>query len=96
LSTRESEREKIQKQFRAANERFDQALPSAISDDRSIPFLCECASVECASRVDVSRGDWRSISEQPNHYLLVPEHLLSEGEEIVGYLGEYEVVEKPG
>jgi hypothetical protein len=97
LSTRESksEREEIQKAFRRGNERLQQALAGSVSDDRRVPFLCECASEECDSRVEVSPRDWRSIAEQPYRYLLVPEHLLSEGEAVVGYLGEYEVVEKP-
>jgi hypothetical protein len=97
LSTRESEseREEIQKLFRRANERLDQALSGLVPDDRRVPFLCECASEECDGRVEVSHDDWRSIAEQPYRYLLVPEHLLSEGEDVVDYLGEYEVVEKP-
>jgi len=97
LSTRESEseREEIQKLFRRANERLHQVLVGRVAEDRRVPFLCECASAECDARVDVTLDDWRSIVEQPNRYLLMPEHLLSEGEDVVGYLGEYEVVEKP-
>jgi hypothetical protein len=43
----------------------------------------------------VRLDQWELVAAQPNRYLMVPEHLLSEGEELVGHVGEYEIVEKP-
>jgi hypothetical protein len=60
-----------------------------------MPFFCECAEEFCDGRVEVKLSRWESVSSQRNHFLIVAGHPRGEGEEVVGFLGEYEVVRKP-
>ncbi|MGH3029056.1 MAG: hypothetical protein ACRDMW_10930 [Gaiellaceae bacterium] len=40
-------------------------------------------------------AEWEAVASRPNHYLMVSGHQRSEGEQIVGSVGEYNVVQKP-
>ena len=93
---RDTRREENQTLFRRGNEALHSVVTGTVPDDRPVPFLCECAAEDCDGRVEVRLDQWELVAAQPNRYLMVPEHLLSEGEEVVGYVGEYEIVEKPG
>ena len=95
MASRETRREENQKLFRRGNEALHDLVEKTIPDEARVPFLCECAAEDCDGRVEVTLVQWELVAAQPNRYLMVPEHLLSEGEDVVGYVGEYEVVEKP-
>ena len=60
-----------------------------------MPFLCECASEFCDGRVEVRLAEWEVVAGRPNHFLMVAGHPRSEGEQIVGSVGDYDVVQKP-
>jgi hypothetical protein len=95
MSSRDTRREENQKLFRLGNERLDDFLDDDMSETQRVPFLCECAADWCDSRVEVRLSDWEVVSSEPNLYLIVAGHLRSEGEEVVGSLGEYQVVRRP-
>jgi hypothetical protein len=95
MASRDTRREENQKLFRRGNERLRDVIAEGVPDEERVPFLCECAAEDCDGRVEVTLIQWELVAAQPNRYLMVPEHLLSEGEDVVGYLGEYEIVEKP-
>jgi hypothetical protein len=40
--------------------------------------------------------EWEAVASRHNHFLMVAGHQHSEGEEVVGRVGEYEVARKPG
>jgi hypothetical protein len=60
-----------------------------------VPFLCECAAEDCQGRVEVQLAEWEAVAARPNHYLMVAGHERSEGEQVVGSVGEYDEVQKP-
>jgi hypothetical protein len=93
---RDTRREQNQKLFRIGNERLDDAVEGRLPDDATVPFLCECADLECGGRVELRRSQWGSIAAKPNHFVMVAGHPRSEGEVIVGDIDEYDVVRKPG
>ena len=95
MPTRNERREENQRQFQRLNQRLHDVVERQVPDATPVPFLCECADERCMGRVDVSPGQWQSVAERPNHFLIIAGHPRTEGEEIVDTLGPYEIVEKP-
>jgi hypothetical protein len=95
MPPRETRREHNQLRFREANERLHDAVADHGRALRRVPFLCECADDDCADRVEVEIADWEAVASQPNQFLMVRGHQRSEGEEVIGTLGEYDVARKP-
>jgi hypothetical protein len=95
VTSRDTRREENQKLFRTGNERLRDLVESHVNDSTPVPFLCECAAEHCDGRVEVRLTEWEAVASRPNHYLMVSGHPRSEGEQIVGSVGEYDVVQKP-
>jgi hypothetical protein len=81
--------------FREANQRFLDVIEDGGREQRRVPFICECADDECLDRVEVAVDEWEAVASQPNHFLMKAGHQRSEGEEVVGSVGEYDVALKP-
>ena len=95
MTSRDTRREENQKVFRKGNERLHDLVENRVNDSTPVPFLCECAAEDCQGRVEVQLAEWEAVAARPNHYLMVAGHQRSEGEQIVGSVGEYDVVQKP-
>jgi len=80
--------------FRHGNESLHDAAVEA-RETSPVPFLCECADEDCLGRVEVTTSQWGIVTKEANQYLMIAGHLHSEGEEVVGSLGEYEIARKP-
>jgi hypothetical protein len=91
---RDTRREENQKMFRHGNESLHDAAVNA-RETSTVPFLCECADVDCLGRVEVTTSQWEVVANEPNHYLMIAGHPRSEGEDAVGSIGEYEIARKP-
>jgi hypothetical protein len=79
------------------NERLSDAVEqqNKVPETAKVPFLCECADEFCDGRVELERTQWKSIASNPNEFLMLPGHLRSEGEVVVGEFDGYEIVRKP-
>jgi hypothetical protein len=97
VPSRDTRREQNQKIFRMGNERFRDAVDEQemIPETAKVPFLCECADEFCNGRVELERTQWESIASNPNEYVMLPGHMRSEGEVVVGEFDGYNVVRKP-
>lgn len=95
LVARKTRRERNEEIFRTGNERLHDVVEGQVSGEGQVPFLCECADEECEGRVEITLSQWEVVASQPNHFIMEPGHLRSEGEKFVGPLGDYEVVRKP-
>jgi hypothetical protein len=80
--------------FRQANEQLHDAVEED-AEGQAVPFLCECADDDCLGTVRVLLSEWERVASKPNHYLMEAGHQRSEGEEVVGFVGEYEIARKP-
>jgi hypothetical protein len=92
---RDTRREKNQKLFRRGNESLHDAAVDAEPEISPVPFLCECADLDCLGRVEVAPIEWEDIAARPNHYVMLAGHQRGEGEEVVGSIREYEIARKP-
>lgn len=95
VDSRGTRREQNQKLFRTGNERLSDAVGTRLREPARVPFLCECADEFCDGRVELALADWESVASKPNQFVMVAGHLRSEGEDVVGTLEGYEVVQKP-
>jgi hypothetical protein len=92
---RDTRREENQKMFRGGNKALRDAAKKIGFESTPVPFMCECASVNCRGQVEVTPVEWEGVATRPNHYLMIAGHQRSEGEETVGSLREYEIARKP-
>jgi hypothetical protein len=95
MRTRDTRREENEKLFRLGNERLHSAVSDQVPHDGRVPFLCECADEFCDARVELPMEQWERIAREPQLYVMVSGHPRSEGEQVVGTLGNYDVVRKP-
>jgi hypothetical protein len=87
--------EQNQKIFRAANARFEDAVDeNAFDGARPVPFLCECADIECRGSIEITTGDYDAAHIDSDYYVILPGHRTIEGEEVVEDNATYLVVEK--
>jgi hypothetical protein len=94
MADRKSRREQNQMRFRTGNEALHDAVESIVPEGRVVPFLCECADDHCLGEVEVTLAAWEGVAAQPNHFLMLAGHQRSEGEDVVGTLGQYEIARK--
>jgi hypothetical protein len=93
--SRDTRRKENQKLFRHGNESLHDAAVGAGSETSAVPFMCECADLDCLGRVEITPIEWEDVAAVPNHFVMIAAHQRIEGEEVVGSLGEYEITRKP-
>jgi uncharacterized protein (DUF1499 family) len=84
----------IEASFRIANERMAR-WEERHADGIGEVYLCECASQPCRLRVVLSRDEYEAVRADPQHFLVVPGHVLPDLETVVQSNPTYEVIEKP-
>jgi hypothetical protein len=95
MPTRATRRKLNQLRFREANELLHDAVEDRVQEAQPVPFLCECAHDDCLGTVNVLLSQWEAVASQPNHFLMEAGHERSEGEEVVGSVGPYDIARKP-
>lgn len=95
MAPRDTRREQNQTRFREANEGFHDAVADHVLASQPVPFVCECADDDCLGTVRVLLREWEAVASKRNHFLMEAGHERSEGEEVVGSVGEYQVARKP-
>jgi hypothetical protein len=96
MATRDTRREENQRMFRGGNEALRDAARNIGFESTPVPFMCECASIDCRGQVEVTPREWERVVARPKQYLMIAGHQRIEGEEIVGSLHAYEIARKPG
>jgi predicted ThiF/HesA family dinucleotide-utilizing enzyme len=78
--------------FRKVNEGMEVGQdPSGL-----LTFVCECGRLGCTTLIQLTRGEYESIRENPRRFAIVDGHEILEAEEIVERHDRYLVVEKAG
>jgi len=83
-----------QLEFRYANERLMDLLTGPTPDGQLVPFLCECANMDCLGRIEITTGRYSDIHSGDRDYVILPGHLRIAGETILEENASYEVVKK--
>jgi hypothetical protein len=82
--------------FRRVNERLEEVNESFQVATDNAQFVCECARIECAERVELTLSKYEAVRRVPTRFIVKPDHVLPEEERVVERQEQYVVVEKFG
>ena len=77
--------------FRGANRAI---VRDADGDEGLLEVLCECASLECTTRVRIAPDEWREAHERDLCFVVALGHVIPKVERVVRRERNYTVVEK--
>jgi hypothetical protein len=94
MSSRDERKEQNQRLFRAANERMQELIDGEVPYRTVIPFLCECADSDCLGRINIAASDYEGIHVDRDLYIVLRDHPMIDGEEVVDHRDGYDIVSK--
>jgi hypothetical protein len=87
-------KEQNQRISRAANERMQSAMDGQVPFGTVLPFLCECADDKCRGRIEMDASDYAGIHIDRQVYMVIRDHPMVDGEDVVEEQQGYDVVRK--
>ena len=78
---------------RQLNERKAEWIERGLS---TAGFRCECATLHCGARFQVSPKRWQDVHSQSDRFLVFPGHVAADIEVVVEEYPDYWIVEKQG
>jgi hypothetical protein len=94
MSNRDMTKEHRQRVARTANERMQEAIDGQVPHGIVIPFLCECADIECLGRINMNASDYEGIHVDRDLFIVLRDHPTVEGDSVVGQEDGYNIVSK--
>jgi hypothetical protein len=82
--------------FRRVNERLEDVNEAFQSVSGRAEFVCECANMECTERIELPFSSYEAVRRVPTQFLVKPEHLMVDEEQVVERHPNYLVVKKVG
>lgn len=84
--------------FRALNERQTAAAAEfhGADDQRELEIVCECAISECDDMVPIDAEEYRRVRGHATWFIIRPDHLIPQVEQLVEQETAYWIVEKIG
>ena len=82
--------------FREVNERIGARAEAQGSDAHAYEFVCECSSLECFERLELTLGEYGRVREVTRRSVVLSGHERLEIEDVVERLGRAAIVEKRG
>jgi hypothetical protein len=82
--------------FRDINESLrEKHVHATVVRSGPLPFVCECASVDCTEAVELTLEDYRRVRKNPRRFVVVPGHAAAPDVEVIVESSEgFLVVEK--
>jgi hypothetical protein len=80
--------------FRMANERIHGQVADSVTDERLVPFLCECMDELCMERVEMTLDEYRRVRADEDTFAVAPGHAAPSGEVVVAEHDSFHVVRK--
>jgi hypothetical protein len=85
--------------FREVNERIaelEERFGARDPNQLLLGFVCECATIGCTARVEMSVDEYLFARERPDRFLVAPGHVDPDYERIVLQTDRFTLVEKFG
>lgn len=82
--------------FREINERIGATADAQGSDAHAYEFVCECSSLECFERLELTVREYGRVRERAERFVVLSGHERPEIEDVVERLGRASIVEKRG
>jgi hypothetical protein len=81
--------------FRDINESLrDKHVHGTVVRSGPLPFVCECASVDCTEAVELTLEDYRRVRRNARRFVVLPGHEVKDVEIVVESGDGFVVVEK--
>ena len=80
--------------FREINERIEANAETQGSDPYAYEFVCECSSLECFERFDLTLAEYGRVRDRPQRFIVLSGHEQPEVEEVVERRSAVVIVEK--
>ena len=93
MSPREKRTIRNEALFREVNAHIANLEERLGSEGELMPLVCECAKTGCTTVIEVDRGTFQTVRDDPALFLVAPGHELEE-EKVVGRGAGYLIVEK--
>jgi hypothetical protein len=58
------------------------------------PFYCECSSLECRERIELTPAEYERIHKSLRHFIVLPGHQIPAIEQVIEQRDNFNVVEK--
>ena len=81
--------------FRSLNERLEQ-VRQGVAEEEPTEYFCECAQRSCAAMVALSPQEYENVRSAGDRFLVVPEHMVPDVEQVLEKHSTYWIVEKIG
>lgn len=95
MAHREERLARNEDHFRDINESLrEKHVHATVVRSGPLPFICECASVECTEAVELTLEDYRRVRRNPRWFIVVPGHVAPDIELVVESAEAVVVVEK--
>jgi hypothetical protein len=65
------------------------------ASDKLLALVCACSELGSRAPLDLTVDEFQLVRETPEHSIVVPDHIDSEYERVVGLTGRYAVVTEP-
>jgi hypothetical protein len=79
--------------FREVNAHIANLEEQLGNESELMPLICECANTGCTTVVEVDRGTFKTVRQNPLLFLVAPDH-EGDDEIVVGHGAGYFIVEK--
>ncbi|HYZ78910.1 MAG TPA: hypothetical protein VE596_16220 [Gaiellaceae bacterium] len=98
MATSEERMARNEALFREFNEHVEDVAESldirGEGESLRIEFVCECGSLECTDRIELTRGQYEAVRADPRRFAVVRGHEDPAIARIVELHGKFAVVEK--
>lgn len=81
--------------FRETNNRVEDRLRETHRSEY-MTITCECAKLDCAERIAITTGDYRTVRDDSAQFVVVHGHEIPDIEEVILDTASYRVVRKLG
>jgi hypothetical protein len=93
-ASRIAQNERVARRHNRRRERLEMDV-AGVDIDELVPFVCECADVECVSAIEMTIAEYESVHETPDRFVVRPGHVAWEFERTIDRNDRYWTVSKP-
>ena len=91
---RRQRRAENQTLFREINDRIEAGAEAHGSDPHAYEFVCECSSLDCFERLELTLHEYGRVREHGRWYAVLSGHEVPEAEVVVERRGDVAIVER--
>jgi hypothetical protein len=93
VTSREERIAKNESVVREMNEKIEEAHDDGAPPEH-VRMLCECGNQDCDRVVAITLAEYERVRQDPRHFAIIREHLISDAEQVVWETDRFVVVEK--